>query len=405
VKGKLPGETEPEDDALDRRSLRSSALLRGSKLLDASRFVLALSSIGVALYFAVGSYLFPDWFFPLLWRGKFWDVEYWKTGIYWLLDNAPYWIVAISIVIAACVAFYALFRDKVQPLINKTWRWALAFCVLSVLVTSVIVYRFEHNLYEMIDATQVTVKEFDSIVRTIGAPPPVDSLTDFHYLNAPRVIGLYDELQPELIEEQRKITASSSVSAKAGIMGGPATAELNAGRDSTSELTLGRPQFAPERKCLEIIRSILEKHPEKYYSQLSRSAMFKSTQELKENWDKVRGEPLNPANLQRFRPLSGKEATQRENQLESAVEGDLKSLAGVVIVDGDFLVARKNATLFLTETFSEKSLAVRFETTVPDGDGFRGLESNHKTRLRVLGTVITSLGPDGKIELRALAVY
>lgn len=377
---------------------------RFSGLLQWLKFLLALGSVGGALYFVIGSFLFPQWFFPLFWQGKFWSLSYWTAGVYWLLDNVPYWVVAIIVLAAACSFAYVLLRTKVQPFIDRSWRWIVACCVFSVVVTCLLVYKFEHGLFEAADAANVMLNQLDAILQTIGAPPPIDPLTDFHYLNTDRVAALYGELQPELIEQQRRVTASSSSSAKAGIASGPASAELNSGRDSASESTLARTQFSPERKCIEIIKNILENHPERYYSNLERSALFKATQQSKDAMEKARSEPTNPANLEAFRLLSQEVLEQRKIQLNSEVEHDLGGLAGVIIVDGDFLVARQGRVLLLTETYSEKP-RIYFETTAPDGDGFRGLESNHKTRLRVLGTIMTPLGADGKIEFRTLAVY
>jgi hypothetical protein len=74
----------------------------------------------------------------------------------------------------------------------------------------------------------------------------------------------------------------------------------------------------------------------------------------------------------------------------------MESLAGVVIVDGQFSVKQLSQdSLVISEDYSEKPLHIVFRAVAPNVSELDKMLAMRSTRLRVFGTVVKPYGKDG----------
>jgi len=137
-------------------------------------------------------------------------------------------------------------------------------------------------------------------------------------------------------------------------------------------------------------------------------------QSLKESAELMRPDaPVTQRSIERLRsePLLTPEALEQQGQsdiekLRAKLESELTNLKGLVVITGAFEVKVSNSrSLVLSHTFSTKPRDIVFEITAPTSPRLSELVHRRKLSLRVFGTATTPPTSDGRIAIRAIAIY
>jgi hypothetical protein len=280
-----------------------------------------------------------------------------------------------------------------------------------------LVFRFEGQAYEGLTGLETALTQLDTVMRNMGKvdhlsdiEPPID----FHYVDQERVNGLYSELTPEMEESERKISAHSSVTGKAGVSSGSISGEVGASKDATTESALRRTAYTPERKCIEIMRFALSHERANYYTNGGAWFIQRLLRDAQGKYVKATSEPspreITKEDLEKLRLPPTKEQEEESKRRAEAhseeFQKEMESLAGLAIVDGQFSVKRiSQDSLVFSEEYSEKPLHIVFRAIAPGVAELGKMLTIRSTRLRVFGTVVKPYGKDGIIELRPLAIF
>ncbi len=399
-------------------------------ILNLKRFLVVFGTIAT-LYFAIGSYFFPEWYFGLFWGGKLWDRAWWKDAVsYWLDLHTG--LLILVIVSAFLVALLLYARKEFFLRFIDRFAIRLILCLgVAISVTALLDYKYAKASFEFSEGIQAAMSNIKSVVQQLAFEgtehSDLEVPIDFQYIDRPRVETLYSQLEPELVEKHRTVSAGESKSGKGSIVIGPAGGEIGASKQEGATSSFERANFSPERKCIEIMKFVLGQKTAHFYTtggewfgkkllQTFREDMtnaFKKAESsdakevTKEDFEKLRdSSSVKPPTKEQE-----EETKRREKQYSEEFGTELTSLSGLVLIDGAFAVHRDPRTgLVLIEKFSEKPRNIVFRVSAPEteqlGRSFAlELLTKGNTRLRAFGTVTKQLSKDGTIEVRAIALY
>jgi hypothetical protein len=115
---------------------------------------------------------------------------------------------------------------------------------------------------ELIRGLRVNLLEWDQVetfLRASNAAPHIAAPVDFQYIDKERVDALYNQIEPEITEKERKVGTSGSVKGKLGLgVSGTANAELEAGKEASATSSFARATFSSERKCVTLMNYIVD---------------------------------------------------------------------------------------------------------------------------------------------------
>ena len=389
--------------------------------------ILVLFGAVAAPYFAVGSSLFPGWYFGIFWGGKFWNRAWWMDGVsYWLDLHTG--MLALAIVSGFVIALLAYaYRRLFLPFVDRfAFRLVFGFGV-AILATALLDYKYAKPSFKAWELLEAAMGNLKSAVQELINVESVERSDlevpiDFQYVDRVRVEALYSQLEPELVEKQRTVSAGESMSGKGSVAIGPAGGEVGAARQKGAMSSFERASFSPERKCVEVMKFVLGQRTAHFYTngsgwfgrRIVRAFREELTKALKES-ESSKAKEVTEADLDKLRLRSPdqpptkeeeEEAKRREKQYTEEFGTELNSLNGLVLIDGTFAVHRNSqGGLVLVERFSEKPRHIVFRVLAPETEELRMLLTKGKSRLRVFGTVTRQLGDDGVIEVRAIALY
>jgi len=400
-------------------------------ILNLKRFLVVFGTIAT-LYFAIGSYFFPEWYFGLFWGGKLWDRAWWEDAVSYWLDLHTGLLILI-IVLAFIVALLLYARRKVfLPFIDR-FAIRLILCLgVAISVTALLDHIYAKVSFENLERVEAAMSNLNSVIQQsvsfeVAEQSDLEAPIDFQYIDRPRVEALYSQLEPELVEKHRTVSAGESASGKGTIAIGPAGGEIGGSKQQGATSSFERANFSPERKCLEIMKFALGQKTAHFYTdggewflrKLLRTfredmnnafEKFKSSdakEVTKEDFEKLRDQsPAKPPTKEQQ-----EETKRREKQYTEEFEAELTSLSGLVLIDGTFAVQRDpRGGLVLIEKFCENPRKIVFRVSVPETEQLKRslaleLSTNGNARLRVFGTVTKQLTKDGTIEARAIALY
>lgn len=377
-----------------------------------------------ALYFAIGSFFFPEWYFGIFWGGRTFDQAWWKDAFsYWLDLHTG--LLAFSVVLAFfLVLLMYSFRRFFLPFVDRfALRLVAGLCVV-ILVTALLDRKYARTSFENYGRLEGLMDNLKSAVQQLTSTENVEQSDlelpiDFQYLDRPRVEGLYSEIEPELVEKKRTVSGADSMSGKGKITLGPAEGEVGASKQKGATYSFERSNFSPERKCIQVMQFALSEKTAHFYTNGSGWFSGRLLKTFREDMDKAfkqaessQPKEITKEDLEKLRmeqPVTEeqlKETKQRELQLTEEFESELKSLNGLVLIDSTFVVRHNSQnSLMLVENFSEKPLHIVFRVVVPEGNQVKPPLPEGKSRLRVFGTVTQQLGDSGVIEVRAIALY
>jgi hypothetical protein len=380
------------------------------------RALVVLSAIA-ALYFGLGSLVYGDWFYGLLWDGKFWSLHYWLDGLFFLFDEHTYLVILVVTVAFVLTAITSKYRRRIWPLVDRVWVWLVASFSLVTFATALLVYRFEKQAYEGGVGLEAAVAQLDSVMRNMGEVDHVHEIEppiDFHYLDQQRINSLYSELTPEMEESERKVSARTLAGGKVGASSGSINGEISASKEAATESELKKTEYTPEKKCIEIMRFVVSHNRGHYYTTGSRWFIQRLLRNFQEQYVKARSDPnpreITEADIEKLREPATKEqeeeAKRRSEVYSQEFENEMESLAGLVIVDGEFSIKGSTQnSLICSEDYSKKPLSIAFRVVVPVTPELTQIQPRGSSRLRVFGTVTKPYGKDGIIELRPLAIF
>src|SRR6267143_3141439 len=95
----------------------------------------------IFLYLAIGSFMFPEWYYPLLWARLYADSAWWKAGLdFWLTDQ-PFWFYVGTTAAAVLLVLGYRQRGKVLSFIDRfAFRmiaWSMAGALITVLAVRI----------------------------------------------------------------------------------------------------------------------------------------------------------------------------------------------------------------------------------------------------------------------------
>jgi hypothetical protein len=375
------------------------------------------------VYFVVGSLLFPDWFYGLLWDFKFWHLTYWLDGVWYWIDFHTDLLAMGVVVIFGVVTVVHKYRTQFWSFVDRTAYWIIFGSASAILVTSLLVYKYAEPRYESWLVVQSKLSELDGALRqlaSLGAPPTIEEPIDFQYLDKPRVQALFNQLEPELVEEERTVSAGGTLAAKAGVKAGSVGGEVEATKKQEATSTYNRLNFSAERQCSEVMKFVLKHEQAQYYTDGGTWFLRKT---VKTMWDQYEASIQSPQTREVTMGDIGKlrlelvwrqaptkeeqEETQlRVKQYEQEFDTELTTLEGLVFVQGEFKITHsQQGSLLLAENFADSPRHVVFRVNVPLTPEMSSVGAMNKTRLRVFGTILRPLDDDGVIEVRPIAIY
>jgi hypothetical protein len=389
--------------------------------------ILVVVGAVAALYFAVGSWLFPEWYFGIFWGGKFWSGAWWMDGVsYWLDLHTG--LLALAVVSAFVVTLLAYaYRRLFLPFIDRfAFRLVFGFG-MAILATALLDYKYARVSFGILEQIEAAMGNLKSAVQELvsfesAEQSDIEVPIDFQYVDRVRVEALYSQLEPELVEKQRTVSAGESMSGKGSVTLGPAGGDVGATRQKGATSSFERGSFSPERKCVEVMKFVLGQKTAHFYTNGSGWFARRILRTTREALNKTLKEPesseikeVTKADLEKLRWRSPdepptkeeeEEAKRREKQYTEEFGAELNSLSGLVLIDATFAVHRNpQGGLVLVERFSEKPRHIVFRVLAPETEELRPLLTKGKSKLRVFGTVTQQLSDDGVIEVRAVALY
>ena len=354
----------------------------------------------------------------LFWRGGLASSDFWSTGIDYWADH-PIWPILIGIFLVAAVL--AIRRYKIWPFIDRWAAFLILGSVMGTMVTAFVLYQYKQPSYVSPFEQQIVLyaAALKQIQATTPKFPTIQAPVDFQFLDKDRVEALYNQIEPDLVEEKRSVDTISDATAKAGVKVGIGEAELGGSKRQDANSTYQRVAFSPERQCVELMNFLLTHSQAQYYTDsrqwIDRQAAISFQQglaQIQTDFEvKKKVAPVKP--LPAEQPLGQpptkeeQEAAQRQlKQYEDQFSAELSSLQGMVIVDGEFPASQSGeGSPVFVERFSDRPRHVDFRLTTPSTPELKQLASIGTTHLRVFGTILKPLGDDGVIEVRPIAIY
>jgi hypothetical protein len=368
----------------------------------------------VFLYLAVGALMFPEWFYSLLWERRYRDSDWWKDGLDFWLTQEPFWFyVGVTALVALVVLAYkrrTAFWQFIDRFALSIIAWSLAGGVITAL--SVRIYSATclpaGQIYAM--ANELTLKEIKSATLNPSIQVPVD----FHYLDSERVKSLYNEIEQDLVEQQRTVGNAGTTTGKIGGKAGPIEGEIGGSKQQNSSSTYQRLEFSPERKCVEVMNYALKGDRSKHLSNVDDWLRQRQAADFQARYNEIlkralqgQGTPStssgdatkNPTNDER------KTAARQLEEYKGVLMSELGSLDGLLFVEGDFAISRSSqGTVTLVEQFSTIP-RVMVRVTASAAPGLNEIAPSGRAHLKVFGTVIRPLVGNAPIEVRPIAVF
>jgi signal transduction histidine kinase len=354
----------------------------------------AFATVAVAIYVVVGSKMFPTWWYGLFFEHDTRKFRYIREGSRSLLFLYPRLSIKIIVAFFVAIVVGAILKRWLFPLTDRfAARIILAACV-AVVADVVVLYLSEkvpsRRVREGAASLTRAIEAFQKLGSPV-APPRIESLIYFLYLDEARVESLYTQIQPEWVDKERTVEGSSSVQGKVGVGGIGAEAGEKISEKSSST----RSDLSIDKKCVLLMRYVIETWPGNYFSNELYWNKRRCWKDVDDHWKGI----YSRVSVDSHR-LKGAASAQWQTELKS----ELESLGGLfVLVDGEFdeSVNRESATL--TKEFSTDPKS-SFRISLPQ-KAFQALPNTRPLCLRVFGHVTKALGEDGFVDVAAIAAY
>ena len=115
--------------------------------------------------------------------------------------------------------------SSLAPLIDRFWFWILSASFVVMFITSLVNFERNEPLYKLNRQVEELIERFES-----PKAPAVEVPIDFHFLDENRIEALYNQLEPDLVEQQRTVSTEDGASLAAGVNVGPGLKKSGSGR-------------------------------------------------------------------------------------------------------------------------------------------------------------------------------
>lgn len=356
--------------------------------------VAALGAVFSAVYFVIGSYLYPAWFYDFAWHEGFLDFNESAYSLLGQVHEYPFTTASILLTLFIVALVIARYRGAVFALIDACWGRIVLGSAIAIAITSLTAYGLHKKIYDVVDAFKQSEpfaldESFLAPKQQLIISPPID----FVYLDVPSVDTLYNEIEPDLIEKIRIEGRASNVEGKAGIEGGIGSVSLGGNKERESKTTSERVEFSTPRKCLFVMTYARDNKKAPFLSDYDDWKSISTRASLQE----AGKSPITKESIEKLR-------LQTEREIEAintnALRHELSTLEGVIFLKGKFKrESQGSGNQVLTTEFSAKP-HVDLRVLVPS---VSPLPVN--AYLTVFGRVTKPLGGDGTVEVRAIAVF
>ena len=368
----------------------------------ALRRALVLGNIVVALYVIIGTLTDRIW-----WYGLFWDdrdrVSYAKEGLRWLIDEA-FWL-ALGIVTALIIVIVVgrIQKRRLFKVIDSA-PWVILMCVwLAVAVDALVLRHTQADDY--LSPQPLALAELLQNFRKRSSPPELVTPVYFHWVDGDRVESLYNQLEPELKVSEREITGKDTLKGTATAGVGETKIGVEMGSENGAKSTYTPAKLLADRKCVEVMRYVLETWPENYFDSATEWQIRMIYRDAVKADEQARAR-IDYSALKALQPLDGKEEQQPKTPTGSQKQlfSELKSLRGYIFIEGDFDQTVAGNHVILVQRFMDHPLKCRFRALLPTSAA-RSLPMTNPLHLTVFGDVTRPLRDDGFVDVVSIAVY
>jgi hypothetical protein len=224
----------------------------------------------LTLWIVVGSVWFPEWWYAAIWRGDLFSSNYQGFGWSYLLDEER-WLLFCLAAIAAAAAMLVHFRpSRFLAIVDRISAPSIIVCVLLLAFDAIYLHqpRFENKA----DLMEVSPQAFQSLVRGLqnvrAAAPEITAPVDFHYIDSSQVSGLYSEIEPELVETERSVSAGKKVAGSASVGAGAANLKAETSGEHQETSKYERIDATAERKCVLLMNYVLKNGKAHYFTNI-----------------------------------------------------------------------------------------------------------------------------------------
>ena len=265
------------------------------------------------------------------------------------------------------------------------------------------------QLYTM--AYELTLKE----VQSVPSNPMIQVPIDFHYLDNEKVKALFNEIEQDLVEQQRTVASTGTTTAKIGGKAGPIEGEIGGSKQQNLSSTYQRLEFSPERKCIEVMNYALKANRFKYLTTVNDWMRRKQAADFQARYSEILKRALSAQQSTSPTPTGDAAKSSTKDEQEAAalqlegyrqeLKAELASLDGLLFVEGEFTISKTSQdTTILTEKFSELPRVV-LRVTASASPGLNAIAPSGRAHLKVFGTVTRPLVGDSPIEVRPIAIF
>jgi hypothetical protein len=369
----------------------------------------------IAIYVLVGSCMYPDWWFGLLWGGEF-NRNYISEG----LASVPQedFGLLLSAVIAAflLVVLGLIFRTHVPRFLDRLGIYVLVTSVFALLITSLVVYRsqwFPYTIEQTMRLNLLTIQRANSSLALAGSNTAqhVAGPVDFHFIDTERILALYSQIESDLSEEKRVISSTGNIRGKVGVATGTVNAEAEASKGATSTSSFARTELSSSKKCILVMNNIIDTQSPKHYSSREDWVLLKASADRALQYQKDMSGPITQEKLESLRenpmptPEELEKAAAKTIEYDAQLQRELQSLRGYVFVDGEFERTITGDSVTLIRKFSTlRDKRVVFRFSIPK-NGTQGIPAMSRLYLTVFADVLHSADKDGYIDVRPLTIY
>jgi len=372
----------------------------------------------VSLYIVTGTLMYGFW-----WYGFVWDLG-WSQGEYWrdalvFFQSYPYLCATIMVVGIAAIILLNLYWLKLAPIIDR-----LGFALSTASVGAILIVSFLNGAWYRDSIQPHLIQPHLRFLKTPRIVEPID----FHFLDAPRVTALYNQIEPELIKTKRITSSMNRTEFGTEMDVGPARGSGKFEEESGTSTEAERVDFTPERKCVELMKKGLKDKLVKWFSTPSdwyHNTMDESYNEsvrmrerlmelrlelafsekerreiLLDNTESLFEDTLSQADI--F--LRSDSVSEGEFGLRERLQQEMATLDGLILLQGVFEIGSLDGRLTLRKEFSG-NLAVTFRVVVPEKKELDIPMEAGIVQLNVLGTVVGNTKTGQFIEVRPLAIF
>jgi hypothetical protein len=377
----------------------------------------AVAALVVAtIWLLVGSIAYPLFWFEFVFKSGFHNWALWAYGFEYLLQHVS-WLY-FGLPIAACAILFVthLWYRGISAFLMRHGFLIIMVCLIACFGdayelnrTQRFNYEVSFGLRKIVDATLDLEK---ALVEMALPPARIVPPVDFLYVDAGRVNTLYSELQPDLVEHERKISTERKAENSIGIERKPIEVKKDGETKTTEEHNFIATDPTVAKRTILLINNLLARDAPPYYSSLAASGSFQLLSRIRQDTSSFQkslkipslflGQP-DTVEAKTLKQMAEARKKTPPETIEAGVRQDLKMLSGLVIAHGEFkrsVVGKDSVSV--EEVFKPAPNPILFRCSIHDRKAI-SLMLEHSILL-VLGEAIKPWDGSSAIEVFPVAV-